>query len=446
MRKKVVHNSIYKSFHNFFSSIISIVLMLFISVSISRILGAAEKGKYEIILNTINLLVGLLGLSLQSGITYVLAAYQSGISKIVIAILITSCVQGFIAFIILKIFGNTSIYSSFMPGVIVGNDLYILMGFLTSLTLLNSYLRSILVAYAKIVEANTYDLISKSILVLSVILFFFRPSEDKMSYVIFIWLNCLTMFVGSILFLSTSLSYLQDTQSIPSNIKKIVSFSIPSYLGNTIQLLNYRLDIFFVAYFTKDISQVGCYTLAVSIAQLIWLIPRSISSIILPKIAAKNDEQSSLSLILLTTYVAKLVSVISLLIAITMAILLPKLIPIAYGQEFKNSTPSLLLLLPGTAFFSFTNVMSAYIAGIGKPIVNFYIALLGLIVTIVFDVLLIPYYKIEGAALASTLSYTISTIAVIYWISKQSNLKFSQILIPSYAEIKLVIKKVRNQM
>lgn len=445
MKKKVIHNSVYKSFHNFFSSIISIILMLFISVAISRILGATEKGKYEIILNTINLLVGVLGLSLQSGITYVVAAHQSGISKIIIAITVTSCMQGFIAFTILKLLSYTSIYSSFMPGVLVSNDLYILMGFLISTTLLNSYLRSILVAYVRIVEANKYDLISKSILVLSVIPFFFYP-EGKASYIIFIWLNCLTMFVGAILFLSTSVSYWQDTQFIPSNIKKIVSFSIPSYLGNTIQLLNYRLDVFFVAYFTKDISQVGLYTLAVSIAQLIWLIPRSISSIILPKIAAKNDEQSSLSLILLTTYVAKLVSIISLFIAITMALLLPKLIPIAYGQEFTNSTPSLLLLLPGIAFFSFTNVMSAYIAGIGKPIVNFYIALLGLIVTIIFDILLIPHYKIEGAALASTLSYTISTTAVIYWVSKQSNLKFIQILIPSYTEIKLVFKKVRNEM
>ena len=57
----------------------------------------------------------------------------------------------------------------------------------------------------------------------------------------------------------------------PAALGQALLFSMPAYLGNLLQFLNYRLDVFFVAQF-RPMEELGCYTLAVSLAQLIWVL------------------------------------------------------------------------------------------------------------------------------------------------------------------------------
>jgi len=57
--------------------------------------------------------------------------------------------------------------------------------------------------------------------------------------------------------------------------------------ANVAQFLNYKLDVFVVGFFAGTAS-VGRYTLAVSLAQLLWLMSNSVASVLLPKVAAST--------------------------------------------------------------------------------------------------------------------------------------------------------------
>jgi O-antigen/teichoic acid export membrane protein len=82
-----------------------------------------------------------------------------------------------------------------------------------------------------------------------------------------------------------------------------------------------------------------------------------------------------------------------------------------------------LFLLPGVIIFSITNVLATYLTAAGKPAYNAAIAFISFLFTLLFDILFIPKYGMSGAAFASCISYTMSsmmTIVVFWWFSKMT--------------------------
>jgi O-antigen/teichoic acid export membrane protein len=115
-----------------------------------------------------------------------------------------------------------------------------------------------------------------------------------------------------------------------------------------------------------------------------------------------------------------------------------------FGAAFRPSVTPLLWLLPGIVAFSVANVIASYFAGIGKPRLNFYVALAGLAVTVLFDLLLIPALGIAGAAIASTLSYSASTAVIIWLFVRESSLPVRRVLVPTRADFALGISLLRS--
>ena len=66
----------------------------------------------------------------------------------------------------------------------------------------------------------------------------------------------------------------------------------------------------------------------------------------------------------------------------------------------------MLLLLPGVVLLGGAKVLTNEIAGRGYPHYNSLNSGLALVLTVIFDLVLIPRYGVVGAALASSLAYT----------------------------------------
>ena len=65
------------------------------------------------------------------------------------------------------------------------------------------------------------------------------------------------------------------------------------------------------------------------------------------------------------------------------------------------------------------------IAGRGYPHYNSLNAFLSLVITVIFDLLLIPRYGILGAAMASSLAYTVNFLAAVTFYLVVSGSKLS---------------------
>ena len=100
-----------------------------------------------------------------------------------------------------------------------------------------------------------------------------------------------------------------------------------------------------------------------------------------------------------------------------LAIVLP-VVPVLYGPGFHATIGYGFLLLPGVAAIGFAKPMSAVITGRGYPQYSFYIALMTTPATIALYLTFVPWLGGTGAAIASTLSYTMSMAIAIYYFRR----------------------------
>ena len=155
--------------------------------------------------------------------------------------------------------------------------------------ILNKFWGAILAGQQQIAVVNNAELVGRvaqftSLFILAGGLYFFG---NQLS-VGLLFLVTLSASVLISLILVTSLGFKFELSRDLSGLKGALAFALPCYAANTAQFLNYKLDVFVVGFFAGTTS-VGRYTLAVSLAQLLWLMSNSVASVLLPKVAASTD-------------------------------------------------------------------------------------------------------------------------------------------------------------
>lgn len=189
-------------------------------------------------------------------------------------------------------------------------------------------------------------------------------------------------------------------------------FGLRGQVGNVLQYFNYRLDVFIINVFLGT-SSVGIYSVSTRLAELVWYFPNAVSFVIFPKAASTSGGIMNR----FTPRVFRWTLAIAVLGAIGIAVIGRPLIRFIYTEAFLSAYLPLLLLLPGVVLLGAGRVLTSDIAGRGFPQYNSISAGLGLVVTVVLDLLWIPRFGINGAALASTVAYVATfAVSVVFYI------------------------------
>lgn len=191
-------------------------------------------------------------------------------------------------------------------------------------------------------------------------------------------------------------------------LKESLRYGGKAYLGNLAQFLNYRLDIFIVAYFLTP-TAVGFYGVAVGLAERLWMIPGSIATVLFPRVSSLDCIEANK----LTPQASRHTLFIVSIIAAFLFLFARPLINLLFGLAYLPSVMPFIILLPGVVSLSVSKVLVSDLAGRGKPHFGMLSAFLSLPLTIILDVLLIPKWGISGAAFASTIAYTFTTVVIL---------------------------------
>ena len=205
---------------------------------------------------------------------------------------------------------------------------------------------------------------------------------------------------------------------------KSFKFGFKQHLGSIFQLLNYRLDLLIIAALLTS-AEVGQYSVAVVIAETIWYIPSSLGQILYPKTASSDTKAANT----FTPFVCRTNILLTSIAILILYGISGTIIPWLFTSEFYPSVMALKLLLPGTLFLGINKVLASDLTGRGFPQYSTYAAFFSLIFTIIFDFLLIPRFGINGAALASSISYMISALIIIYLFIKTTGVRPLDLLI-----------------
>ena len=114
-----------------------------------------------------------------------------------------------------------------------------------------------------------------------------------------------------------------------------------------------------------------------------------------------------------------------------------------FGSKYINATGALIWLLPGIVLGSLSRILSNDIAAKGKPELNMYVAFFVVSVNIIANIILIPAMGINGAALATTIAYSVNAIAKLYLYARLSGNMWWQPLLLDRTDIALIFQRVK---
>lgn len=202
-----------------------------------------------------------------------------------------------------------------------------------------------------------------------------------------------------------------------------VKFGIIPFLALVIMNLNFRADVFLIKYYL-DNTAVGLYSLGVSVVEKITLLPEAIGLVLFSRISNISEDEANN----LTPLVCRWSLLFSVVAGVILFVLADFLIPFVYGSEFQLSVKPLMILIPGIISLAIFLILHGDLTGRGKAKLTLYIFLGALMLNIVLNLFLIPAYGINGAALASTLSYSIGALGLVITFSRVNSVPLSSLL------------------
>ena len=419
--------------HTLGTNLVQVASVLTITAIIARTLGPERKGIYDLYVTTALMFSTFAGLSLPSGVTYVVASGRANIAELKGRLWLAAVAQGLGTYIVLVALKRVGLLGHVLPDVL-GRPGLIAVAVNVGLLAVSSGWRAILVGLHEFIRANVGDVIKQfaGLVLLGILLTAMSLGSGSPEVVYFVFAN-LGAVIAAICAYERAMRHAPISDCPSSGFREVTVYSLPSFAANAVQFLNYRLAVYFVNEYAGA-ATLGLYQTATLATQALWLLPSAIAAITFPKVAAAaaagTDKASQ------TAQCVRIVSWVSIFCAVGMAAFAPVMVPLVFGRAFRGAVPMLLLLLPGTVAFCPAQVLAGYMAGIGRPGLNLAASCVGAALTIGLNALLVPVYGASGAALATSISHGANAAMLYVFFVRKSTQR--ELFRPVAADLQLI--------
>jgi O-antigen/teichoic acid export membrane protein len=199
---------------------------------------------------------------------------------------------------------------------------------------------------------------------------------------------------------------------------------------NLVSLINYRVELVILELY-RGLNGVGIYSLATSLAELLWLVSSAVSTALVAPAVNSDDERA----VDIVTRGVRHVFVLTTVLAAGIAAIAHWFIPWAFGARFAPSVVPLLLLLPGVVAFAPASVLAVFFSmRLGRARYAFFMAIGSATTTCILAVVLIPRLGADGAALACISGYISSMAIALAWFVRLTGVSFGA-FVPRPADV-----------
>jgi O-antigen/teichoic acid export membrane protein len=207
-------------------------------------------------------------------------------------------------------------------------------------------------------------------------------------------------------------------------------FGLKSYMQNLVGRLNYRLDVYVLAFFLSP-EQVAFYGVATSVVEVAFYLPNSVGMVLFPRLSsAPTDEAHQI-----TARVCRNTLALTGIIIVGLLVGSGFLVPLLYGAAYKAAIPPLLVLLPGVLSMAIYKVLTRNFTSRDRQQVSIVASVLALVFNVGLDWILIPQWGIVGAATASTMGYTAAGLTLLILFFRESGIPWREVLLPDLNEL-----------
>ena len=224
----------------------------------------------------------------------------------------------------------------------------------------------------------------------------------------------------SFTFLLKEIKFFKYFSNIDSNLNDIVKYSFPVLISNSMLLLIQWIDIIILGYFETS-NTVGIYSVVMKISLFSSVILFSINSIVASEFSRLYSLDKMVDLRILIKKSSKIIFFITIPVLI-LIVYFSKSILGYFGYEFIMANKTLYILVAG----QFINVLCGSVGYIlmmtEKQNIFKNIMIFATCVNIILNIVLIPKYGINGAAIASSISLILWNVISFSYIYRKYNI------------------------
>lgn len=334
-------------------------------------------------------------------------------SSVIKTLVVCASLSGALQVIACLLFGA---WASNLFGLGLGSNVLVWCSVLAPVMMLQVHVVNILRAKFYLRSANVFLVFCESIILIGVVAtcVYLRGSLDYIAY---------SLSVSSFIILCVC-GFIVWRQVDPAEGKfqwecllEGVRFGVKSQAGSVMQVMSYRFDQIIVGALL-GVSSLGVYVVASKVAELFKVFSVALVFVLEPRI-------SRMEFGLARSYVVKSVKMVymmSFIVVLVGFLIGPLLIDFAFDSWAKESIVPFYILLSGLFFVGGNGLFAAYNMGTGQPGMNSYAIMAGMISTVVLNYMLVPYYGLNGAALASAVSCIITAFFYFYMFKRRQAL------------------------
>ena len=404
-------------------------LSLFATVIVARNLGPEGKGIYSLVFLTVSSLFVFLNMGIGSSNTFMLGKKNASPNLIVNNSVFITIILSTVPFSLI-VFLPSRLLSAILPHISIS---FIYLGLISlPLIFLIEYFNGILLGLELYKKLSFGRICYSGCILLFLFIAFKIFSSGIEGAIVATILGTLAGVIFMVYVLIKAKVLTRRIKITTGLMWDTLKFGSKLQVSNMIQFFNYRLDTFIVNYFLSPLH-VGLYTAAVSFAELIWHIPNAISqNLFVASSKSKTNKIDEVTILIFrqTLFLVSIVAVLFLFLGRFLIIIL-------LGNRFAGAYLPFKWLLIGVVALSTSKVIAADMVGRGYPGYCSMIATISLVFTIVLDLLLIPRYGITGAAIASSISYTVSALLFILIFKRITKINLKKLFIPGQRDLKL---------
>jgi O-antigen/teichoic acid export membrane protein len=194
-----------------------------------------------------------------------------------------------------------------------------------------------------------------------------------------------------------------------------------------------RLDVAMLPAFVSA-ANVGLYSVATNVSLIVYQLSNTFAGLVLPA-AARDPERGPMKVI--GSLWASLAG--AGLLALVLALLARPLLALVYGDDFRDASEPLLLILPGAVLFAGSAILGAGIYAAGRPFTATVTQVLGMIVTIAGLFIFLRTGGITAAALVSTASYSAVFFAALIAYQRVTGVPWRE-FVPTPARLRAIAR------
>ncbi|MBQ4799514.1 oligosaccharide flippase family protein [Pseudoalteromonas sp. MMG006] len=407
--KKLLKHTVIYAIGNFGSKALNILLLPFYT----RVLTQAEYGSIDIVLISLILLSPFVSVNMGEAVFRFSVDKKYNKEQVLNAGLIISILGFFVTILTLPL---VNLYF---------NNMHLLICF--SVLLIAFVLQSILKQYTRAIEKLNLYMISDFVQVISFVGFIFVfVGEYDMGLLGFIYAKIISLFIDFLLLFIVSTAYKSFRSGINFTYgKEMMYFGIPLIPNSVMWWISNASDRYLLAAMV-GMSSVGIYSVAtkfpIILAQFSTVFFKSWQSSAIEQDAAKDSSEYH-------TKVFNGYAVILFLISSLILICIKPLMLILVADDFYIAWKYIPFLLLGAVFSALAGFLGINYNVAKKTKKALFSTIVAAVVNIILNIILIPYYEVMGASIATLVSFIILLGIRMYETPQYKDIKFNYSLL-----------------